>query len=99
MTDSAAKSLCTSDPMERLIEAALIAAGIRYTTESDGSSPHRLDFDLPDIGVAIEVKRFHSPRAVAQLGRTENVILVQGEKAVRALAAFIVSGSHSEHRP
>lgn len=76
------------DPMERIIEAALLEAGIAFEMDQGGKSAHRLDFELAN-GVAIEVKRFHSPRAIEQLGRVENVILAQGEAAVRLVADWI----------
>lgn len=84
--------LTTTDPMERIIEAALIDAGIVYTIESDSRNPHKLDFDLPVLGIAIEVKRFHSPRIADQMARAPNVIVAQGEAAVLALAAMIRNG-------
>lgn len=73
--------------MEQLIANALDMAGIPYVTESD--NPSRLDFLLPDHGIEIEVKRFHSPRINAQLARADNVIAAQGEKAVRFLAQML----------
>lgn len=86
----------TSDPMERIVEEALIDAGIRYNTDHGGGTEHRLDFELPDLGVAIEVKRMHTPRSIEQLARAPNVILAQGEVAIRFLAAAIRSGDFLE---
>jgi hypothetical protein len=79
----------TTDPMEQIIEAALVAAGIRYTTDEGGGTPHHLDFDLIDFGIAIEVKRMHSDRISAQMARAPNVIVAQGEVAVAFLAAAL----------
>ena len=79
----------TTDPMEQLIEEALIDAGIRYETGHGGSTSHHLDFDLPDHGVAIEVKQFHSPRIAEQMARAHNVIVAQGRPAVMFLADAI----------
>lgn len=93
-TEAAARSLsfkATSteptahDPMERIIEAALLDAGVQFKTDQGGHTTHRLDFEL-DNGVAIEVKRFHSPRAIEQLSRVDNAILAQGVGAVNQLA-------------
>ncbi len=81
-----------SDPMERLIEEALIGAGICFETDTGGGTDHRLDFHLPDFNLAIEVKRFHTPRVVEQLARAPDVILAQGEGAVRALTQMIRRG-------
>lgn len=85
----------THDPMERIIEEALIEAGIPYLTDHGGQNSTRLDFELPEHDLSIEVKRFHSPRAETQIARAENVILAQGEAAVRALAAMIRAGGLS----
>ncbi len=78
--------------MEREIEAALIDAGIAFTTDDGGQNETRLDFHLTDYDVAIEVKRFYSPRISEQMARAPNVIAAQGERAVRFLAAAIRSG-------
>lgn len=78
------------DPMERILEEALIAAGLRFT--ADHETEHKLDFQLLDYDVAIEVKRFHSPRIADQMARASNVIVAQGEAAVRFLAAAIRGG-------
>ena len=85
LSDQHAKPVST-DPMERIVEQALIDAGIPYIADRDAGTSHRLDFDLPEHGVAIEVKRMHSPRISEQMARAENVIVAQGEVAVRLLA-------------
>lgn len=71
------------DPLEKMVSEALDAAGVRYFRESDAENPSRLDFYLADLDVAIEVKRFHSPRIADQMARAQNVIALQGEAAVR----------------
>lgn len=81
-----------SDPMERIVEAALIDAGIRYETDFGGGTASRLDFHLVDFGIEIEVKRFYSSRTGEQMARAPNVIVAQGEAAIRFLAAAIRSG-------
>ncbi|VXC81598.1 hypothetical protein [Sphingomonas sp. AX6] len=75
--------------MERLIEDALIASGRQYVTDDDPANSAKLDFYLPDDDLYIEVKRMHSPRIAEQMGRVENVIVAQGEGAVRALAGLL----------
>lgn len=80
------------DPLEREIEKALIEAGIRYTTDQGGATESRLDFHLTDVDVSIEVKRFYTPRTGEQMARAPNVIVAQGERAVRFLATAIRSG-------
>lgn len=82
-------TLRTTDPMERLIEAALIDARLRYVTDHGGGMPENLDFYLPDYDVFIEVKRFHSDRIAEQMSRAPNVIAVQGDVSARFVAAMI----------
>lgn len=73
----------TRDPMERMVEHALHAAGLEYVTDQGGQNPAGLDFYLPQSDVHIEVKRFHSDRISDQMSRAPNVIAVQGEAAIR----------------
>lgn len=82
----------TRDPMERQIEEALIESGIRYQTDIGGDTKTALDFYLPDFDVSLEVKRFYSARTGEQMARAPNVIVAQGEAAVRFLATAIRSG-------
>lgn len=81
--------LRTRDPMEQIIERALIDAGLSYRTDKGGGNPAHLDFYLPAFDLHIEVKRMHSERIGIQMGRAENVIAVQGEPAVLFLADLI----------
>ena len=76
------------DKMEAMIADALDAVGVRYITDSTGN-PSRLDFNLTDYGVEIEVKRLHSPRIAEQMSRAPNVIAAQGDVAVKFLADLI----------
>ena len=79
-----------SDPVEEIVADALNRRGIRYQREGEAGAPdHKLDFHLPDFGVAIEVKRFATPRSAAQLERHDNTILIQGIEAARAFAAML----------
>lgn len=80
------------DPLEREVEKALIEAGIDFETDNGGGNDSRLDFFLPQWDVHIEVKRFYTARTGEQMARAPNVIVAQGEKAVRFLAAAIRSG-------
>lgn len=82
------------DPMERLIWQALVDIGADF--ETDPRITEGLDFVLAG-GIHIEVKRFHAPRIAAQMSRVEDVIAVQGERAVTLLASLIrVSGTWSK---
>lgn len=82
-----------TDPMERLIYDALVDRNLEFQMDYDGQNPSGLDFRLCN-GVEIEVKQFHSDRIAEQMGRVDNVIVAQGEKAVRMLADLI-RGEHS----
>ena len=84
------------DPMEQIIADALDAVGAAYTTDIGGGNPSNLDFRLSS-GIEIEVKRFHSPRIGDQMSRAENVIVAQGEQAVRFLAFLIRSSAAVKH--
>lgn len=78
-----------ADPMERLVSEALDRARIKYATDEGGGNPCGLDFHLTDFDIHIEVKRFHSDRVADQMRRAENVIVAQGETAIRWLAELI----------
>lgn len=91
MTDSEAPLRC-ADPIERIVEQALIDAGIRYVVEGDNAAPHRLDFHLPDQDVAIEVKQMHTDRIARQMATHPDVIAIQGRGAA-LLFASLVRGS------
>lgn len=75
------------DPMESIVAQALKKVGVDFTTDQGGHNPSGLDFKLSD-GVEIEVKRFHSPRIAEQMSRAENVIALQGKRAVEHYAAL-----------
>lgn len=82
----------TTDPIEQILEAALIGRGHDYQTEGQRpplANGRRLDFYLPQADLYIEVKRMHSPRISEQMAGTPNVIAAQGEQAVRWLAEAI----------
>lgn len=71
------------DPVERIVEAALIKKGLPYVTENDPRA-RRLDFYLPDLDLHIEVKQFHTPRVAEQMARSANIIVIQGMGAAKA---------------
>lgn len=77
----------TTDPLEQQIEAALLAAGLDYRTETEHAA--RLDFWLPELDVYIEIKGGHSERTAGQMERVTNVIVAQGDAAVKFLAQAI----------
>lgn len=71
-----------NDPLERRVASALSDAGIAYVHEMQDQQRTGLDFYLPESGVYVEVKRFHSDRISKQTARAENIIVLQGEQAV-----------------
>jgi hypothetical protein len=81
--------------MEAMIDRALRTARIRFTRDNRNlGRPQQpgdvtLDFHLVDLDLYIEVKQFHSARVASQMAQAPNVIVAQGETAVRALADMI----------
>lgn len=88
-----------SDPMEKLINEGLTVGEYIFTHEGEKGTGPQLDFRLTDLGVSVEVKRFYSDRAVRQLSKYEDVILVQGKKAVILLATLFANTKHSPVEP
>lgn len=82
------KPLHISDPLELEVANALTEKGIAFVHESQGTG-QRLDFYLPQFEIYMEVKRYHTPRIEQQMALQENVILIQGSKAVHAFLAMI----------
>lgn len=76
---------------ENVIRAGLDARGIRYVFHGEHKGraadelQRGLDFYLPDFGIYIECKDYHSDRIAGQMARAANVIAVQGEDAARFL--------------
>lgn len=75
------------DPIEEITANALTAAGVAFEFPEN-----ELDFYLPEIGIYIEVKQFHSSRIAEQMSRAPNVIAIQGREAALAFAALINKG-------
>jgi hypothetical protein len=80
------------DPAEHALRVALEREGFTFTEDGKpgGEVNKAIDFHLADYGIAIEVKQFHSDRISDQMARHENIIAVQGVKAVEFLAALLV---------
>lgn len=77
-----------SDTLEQSIANALNDAYIDFIHESE--NPHQgLDFYLPEYDVFLEVKKFHSDRISRQMASRDNVIAVQGVKAVNFLISIL----------
>jgi len=86
------ESIRTNDPMERLVEQALIDAGLRYRREGDPLHHQTIDYLLLDHDVHIEVKLMHTDRVSRQMASVPNIIVAQGEPAIRLLARAIRDG-------
>lgn len=69
-----------SDFLEKKIASALDAKKIKWIHESQ-KKDIGADFYLPDYNVYIEVKQYHSERAIRQLENKDNAILIQGKEA------------------
>lgn len=76
-----AKRPYSEDPIEKIVREALDRAGITYLRDAP------LDFECGDF--AIEVKQFHSERAIRQLAGRTDVILIQGRAAANAFARLV----------
>ncbi len=76
-----------SDPVEKIVAEALTERGFKF----DRDNAVDLDFYLPSTGVYIECKQFHTPRAIEQMARVPNVILIQGVAAALAFAMMITN--------
>jgi hypothetical protein len=49
----------------------------------------QIDFYLPDYGVSIECKRFHTERSLKQLSEHREIILIQGMVAAIAFKTML----------
>jgi hypothetical protein len=78
-----------SDPLEAMVAEALSAADIPYVIDGEDRRTLGLDFFLPDEGVHIEVKQFHTERTEGQMSRSPNVIVLQGRLAVAMFCAHL----------
>lgn len=81
-----------ADFLEEKIGKSLDNAGIPFVHESENKE-QELDFYIPHLNVYIEVKQYHAPRISQQLERQENVIVLQGKRAVDVFCTLIASTS------
>lgn len=77
-----------SDFLEKQVGETLNAAGIKFDR-----THQRIDFYLPDQEVYIEVKQYHSDRSAEQLKTQDNIILLQGKKAVNLFCNLVKNQS------
>lgn len=71
-----------SDFLEEPVGETLDVHGIEFIHESEVKRDPILDFELPESDVHIEIKQFYSDRIIKQLQSKQNVIVLQGRKAV-----------------
>jgi hypothetical protein len=74
------------------VQDALNLARIEYI--KDGANGHHgktkhLDFYLPEFDVYIEICAYYTARKIEQASRVDNLILLQGRKAVELFAQKI----------
>jgi NMD protein affecting ribosome stability and mRNA decay len=71
-----------ADHLELSVARNLTRLNIPFIHESENKE-QGLDFYIPEKDVYIEVKQFHSDRIVKQMASKENVIVLQGRKAIQ----------------
>lgn len=75
------KKIHFADHLEEALANFLTSKGVSFIHESQNKD-QVLDFYLPGHGVYIEVKQYHAERVAKQLAAQEEVILIQGKKAL-----------------
>lgn len=71
-----------TDFLEQSVGETLEGGGVDFIHESEVKHEPVLDFELPEHDVHIEIKQFYSDRVIKQLKSKQNVIVLQGRKAV-----------------
>lgn len=71
-----------SDHLERNLADFLDSKNISFIHESQDKA-QVLDFYLPDFGVYIEVKQYHTDRIARQMATQDEVIVIQGKIALQ----------------
>ena len=82
----------SNDPVESVIEDALISTGLGFRRGGHGEA----DFVLASINLEIECKQFYSERAVRQLAGKENIILVQGKAAAAGFVKLLIAAANHD---
>lgn len=79
-----------TDPLEARFMEIMQLHGITYTRpEKDGSHGSRLDFWLPQFGLAVEVKSWSSERQHEQLKDERSAMLLIGIDGVNAFGKIL----------
>lgn len=84
------------DKLEQKISDILPESAIKDGTKGMHGVTRHLDFYVPERDVYIEVSAAYTPRKIEQLSRAENVIYIQGEKAVDFICDLIKNGASSK---
>lgn len=83
------------DPLEVAFAKMLMDAGIEFTRpERDAREPTNLDFYLPEIGIYVEIKQFHTPRIadqLAQLPQQKSALVLVGPQSVKDFMMLIAA--------
>jgi hypothetical protein len=82
------------DPVERVLHDGFLRENIAFVDERDPRAC-RLDFYLPDFGIHVECKQFHSPRTNEQMKRVKDIIVIQGVAAAEAFVKMMAGHSTS----
>ena len=77
-----------TDPVERTVAGAFIAAGVKFIHESEDKG-QKFDFFLPGYGLYIECKQFSTPRTSDQIKDREDVIVIQGKHAAHQFSCLL----------
>jgi hypothetical protein len=76
------RKIVFADFLEKEVATALDEVGIDYLHASEVPG-QLLDFYIKDYHIYIEIKQYFTDRIIKQLAVHEEVILLQGKKAVR----------------
>lgn len=82
-----------TDFLEESLGESLNGKGIEFIHESEIKTEPVLDFHLPEHDIHIEIKQFYSDRIIKQLQSKQNVIVLQGRKAVDFFNKLISSSN------
>ena len=88
------------DPIEKIINRALVENGIPTVRNYPRRSTERgveMDFRLP-CKVSIEVKRYHTDRALEVLRKNKNIIYIQGQQAAITFEELLGRNKNTEYK-
>jgi len=77
------------------VEKALLQSGVEFKTNAEVNNI-AYDFYIADLDICIELKKNWSRSSAGQLVNCENIILVQGVKAIAQFCKMLISSDLSE---